>query len=64
MAALLEAYDLLEPARAPEDKPTITALVDLYNAWQVAEPGNGYDAKAAQWRAKLPEEKWGMMNSE
>ena len=27
---------------------------DLYDAWHTAEPGNGYDAQAAEWRAKLP----------
>jgi hypothetical protein len=27
-------------------------LVDLYAAWNQAEPGKGYDAKAAEWKAK------------
>ncbi len=31
----------------------ISLLVDLYDTWQEAEPGKGYDAKAAAWRAKL-----------
>jgi len=26
----------------------------LYTAWHEVEPDQGYDAKAAQWRAKLP----------
>ncbi len=26
---------------------------DLYEAWHAAEPDKGYDAKAAEWRAKL-----------
>lgn len=26
---------------------------DLYDEWHDAEPGNGYDAKAAEWRATL-----------
>ncbi len=26
------------------------------SAWDAAGPDQGYDAKAAQWRAKLPEE--------
>ena len=34
----------------------IQRMVDLYEAWHAAEPGQGYDAKAAQWRAKLPDE--------
>ena len=25
-----------------------------YEAWDTAEPGKGYDTKAAEWRAKLP----------
>ena len=29
-------------------------LVDLYASWHKAEPDQGYDAKADQWRAKLP----------
>ena len=32
-------------------------LVDLYEAWHAAEPGKGYDAKATEWRAKLPKDK-------
>ena len=27
-------------------------LAQLYEAWHKAEPGKGYDAKAAQWRAR------------
>jgi hypothetical protein len=27
--------------------------VDLYTAWDKAEPGKGYAAKAANWKAKL-----------
>jgi hypothetical protein len=29
------------------------ALIDLYTAWHTAEPGKGYDAKAAEWKARL-----------
>ncbi len=25
----------------------------LYEAWDKADPGKGYDAKAAQWKARL-----------
>jgi len=32
----------------------VHGLVDLYTAWDAAEPGKGYDAKAAEWRGKLP----------
>ncbi|MCI0363876.1 MAG: serine/threonine-protein kinase [Phycisphaerales bacterium] len=31
-------------------------LAKLYDAWHIAEPDKGYDAKAAQWRAKLDEQ--------
>ena len=34
---------------------TLTGLVELYEAWHVAEPGGGYDRKAAEWRTKLAE---------
>ncbi len=34
-------------------------LADLYNAWHAAEPDPpqaDYDAEAAEWQGKLPEE--------
>jgi hypothetical protein len=31
-------------------------LVEFYSLWDKAEPGKGYDAKAAEWNAKLPRE--------
>ena len=34
----------------------IERLISLYSAWHAAEPEEGYDAKAAEWRAKLPQE--------
>ncbi len=42
-----------------EHRRTIKAvndLFDVYLAWHAAEPGQSYDAKAAEWRAKLPDE--------
>jgi hypothetical protein len=30
-------------------------IVGLYETWDAAEPGKGYDAQAAEWRAKLDE---------
>jgi eukaryotic-like serine/threonine-protein kinase len=58
-ANLLEAHPIYVAARdrGPTHKDTIEcaqALVDLYTAWHAAEPGKGYDAKAAEWKAKLP----------
>jgi non-specific serine/threonine protein kinase/serine/threonine-protein kinase len=55
--ALLEAYGILEAALGPEHQRTIKMiqpLADCYTAWHVAEPDAGHDAKAAEWRAKLP----------
>ena len=43
-----------------QSSPMVTVwvhdLVQLYTAWHEVEPDQGYDAKAAEWRAKLPEE--------
>jgi serine/threonine protein kinase/Tfp pilus assembly protein PilF len=57
-ANLLEAHPIYVAAkdRGPTHKDTLAcvrALVDLYTAWNTAEPGKGYDAKAAEWKAKL-----------
>ncbi len=38
----------------PHTHESIKLLVDLYESWHAAEPGKGYDAKAAECRAKLP----------
>ena len=46
----------LRPSRGERHKETrecAQALVDLYKARQAAEPGRGYDLKAAAWAAKL-----------
>jgi hypothetical protein len=58
---LLEAHPIFvaAPDRGPMHKDTlecVQGLVDLYTAWHAAEPGKGYDAKAAEWKAKLPAE--------
>ncbi|MFO0836095.1 MAG: tetratricopeptide repeat protein [Phycisphaerales bacterium] len=55
---LLEAHSIHLAAkdRGPMHKETlgcVQGLVDLYTAWDKAEPGKGYDAKAAEWQAKL-----------
>ena len=57
-ANLLEAHPIYVAAkdRGPRHKDTLAcvqALVDLYAAWGAAEPGKGYEAKAAEWKAKL-----------
>jgi non-specific serine/threonine protein kinase/serine/threonine-protein kinase len=58
---LLEAHPIYLAAkdRDPTHKDTlecVQALIDLYTAWHAAEPGKGHDAKAAEWKAKLPTE--------
>ncbi len=34
---------------------SIERLATFCESWHAAEPGQGYDAKAAEWRAKLPQ---------
>jgi eukaryotic-like serine/threonine-protein kinase len=55
---LLEAHPIFVAAhdRGPIHTDTldcVQGLIDLYTAWHAAEPGKGYDAKAAEWQAKL-----------
>ena len=53
---LVEAYPLLAKAFGEKHNNTLGAvegLADLYAAWATAEPGKGYEEKAAEWRAKL-----------
>ena len=57
--ALLEAHELIFAGLGPDHEYTIgvvESFADLYSAWHEAEPDMGYDVKAAEWRAKLPEE--------
>ncbi len=58
-AHLLETHERFVNTLGPEHDRTIKTvnfLVALYEAWDAAEPGKGYDAKAAEWRAKRAEE--------
>jgi non-specific serine/threonine protein kinase/serine/threonine-protein kinase len=55
---LLESFE--KRARALGDRHPLTvaaigALADLYTAWNQAEPGQGHDGRAAEWRAKRDE---------
>jgi tetratricopeptide (TPR) repeat protein len=55
-ANLLEAQAIFVKAPGPFPKDThdsVRALVDFYTTWDQAEPGNRYDTKAAEWKAKL-----------
>ena len=38
-----------------QHKRRTRCFIDLYEAWEASEPGQGYAAKAAEWRAKVPE---------
>ena len=58
-ANLLEAHATFAKLRGERDKETrewAQGLVDFYTARDKAEPGKGYDATAAAWKAKLPPE--------
>ena len=50
------ANSLMENDKARYDRTNeaIQRVVDLYEAWHAAAPDQGYDAKADEWRAKLP----------
>ena len=51
---LLEAYEKLQPLAAAKMRSDAAGrITDLYEAWDRAEPGKGYDAKAAEWEGKL-----------
>jgi|CXWL01.1.fsa_nt_gi tetratricopeptide (TPR) repeat protein/tRNA A-37 threonylcarbamoyl transferase component Bud32 len=53
---LIEAHGLLVSGLGENHartKKAVDALIKLYDARHAAEPGKGYDAKTAEWRAKL-----------
>jgi len=55
-ANLLEAHPVLLKGRGEKHKETlgcVQGLVELYGAWDQAEPGRGHDAKATEWRKRL-----------
>jgi serine/threonine protein kinase/tetratricopeptide (TPR) repeat protein len=55
-ANLLEALSIYSKAHGANDKYArlcTQAIIDLYVAWNAAEPGKGYDAKAVEWKRKL-----------
>jgi non-specific serine/threonine protein kinase/serine/threonine-protein kinase len=55
---LLESAAILTNSLGSAHRRTINAtqaLAELYESWDAAEPGKGYDAKAAEWRARLEE---------
>jgi non-specific serine/threonine protein kinase/serine/threonine-protein kinase len=53
---LLEAQPILARMGGPKGKLTrkcTQALIDLYKAWNVAQPDKGHDATSAEWKRKL-----------
>jgi serine/threonine protein kinase/cell division protein ZapA (FtsZ GTPase activity inhibitor) len=54
---LLEADSIfvrtLGPTHNKDVHECTQAIVDLYAVWNNAEPGKGYDAKAAEWKKKM-----------
>ena len=58
-ANLLEARTIFVKTRGEQHQDTrkcTQGIVDLYTAWHAAQPGKGYDTKAAEWKAKLPKD--------
>ena len=56
--ALLEAHEILTFEVGDDHAETFRAvgsLVDLYTAWHAAEPNQGYEDKAPEWRTRLAE---------
>ena len=54
---MFEAYPIVAAAAGPDARmtlETIKAFAVIYDRWELAEPNQGYAAKAAQWRQKLP----------
>ena len=55
-ARLLQLHEECAGFYGKEHAQTVAAvqsLIELYDAWQAAEPDTGYDAKATRWRTKL-----------
>ena len=54
---LLEGYEgMKDNPEAPDERKreALERIIKLYEAWDAAEPGQGYADQAAEWRAKLP----------
>jgi eukaryotic-like serine/threonine-protein kinase len=48
---LLQAQKLSRPGT--DQTEVVASLVELYDAWEAAEPGRGHGAQAARWKATL-----------
>ena len=50
---LLESQEGLKDrtdVRPSQKRDALERIIKLYESWDAAEPGKGYDAKAAEWR--------------
>ena len=52
--AAAEQCERSEANRRMHRRHLLKEFIRLYEAWESAEPGQGYAEKAAEWRAKLP----------
>ncbi len=53
LIAVHEQINTYQPPSPQEVDAAIQRLIDLYDAWNTSEPGQGYAAKVAQYRALL-----------
>jgi non-specific serine/threonine protein kinase/serine/threonine-protein kinase len=51
--ALLAAEPLLSTAKGVQYRKCLDALVRMYGAWELSEPGQGHSTQLATWKAKL-----------
>ncbi len=54
---LLEGHELFVATRGEENTDTldsVQALVDFYQTWAEAAPGEGHETQAAEWKAVIP----------
>lgn len=54
---LIEGYEQMKPppAAISRKQEALERIASLYDAWHAADPAEGYDVKAVEWRAKLAE---------
>jgi hypothetical protein len=54
---LLEAWDTIQNygPTSKDARDCVHANINLYAAWNTAQPGKGYDAKATPWKQTLAE---------
>jgi hypothetical protein len=50
-----DSTQLLTALAAIGRRKAVEKIVKVYESWHAAKPDKGYAAKAAEWRAKLPE---------